>query len=420
MDISNQVDSIVAGLVRQIQTKLDNQVEQLISAQLVEQLAAIDFESKLNWLASVKLDRMIEELQIDAGAVQKRINDVSNTVIAGMQTEAQSTAVAMIRERLYTEVDTASILREAAATEVRKILQNFEFPARSIPSAAVDPAGLVITGAQVRGGVIQKFSSTGIDDRSSAVQMTLLDEAVVFENKMVTMGLEVKGTTVLEGDLVINGDIPSHSAIFNRLVEKTVQGTRDELNQELFEKYSQVIFDNIRTEGLDLNRITLNGTEVIKGSQLNYGIVDTNIQRLGQLQNLTVLGDATMNKTLYVAKDRVGVNTEEPGNALSVWDQEVEIGLGKRSRETAWIGTPRKQNLVIGSGTHDNLVLDNEGGVLVKSFDIDGVRMIAVDAVPNFTAPVGVIAWNRKPAQGSSIGWVSMGNGAWARFGILG
>jgi hypothetical protein len=222
MDISNQVDSIVAGLVRQIQTKLDNQVEQLISAQLVEQLAAIDFESKLNWLASVKLDRMIEELQIDAGAVQKRINDVSNTVIAGMQTEAQSTAVAMIRERLYTEVDTASILREAAATEVRKILQNFEFPARSIPSAAVDPAGLVITGAQVRGGVIQKFSSTGIDDRSSAVQMTLLDEAEVFENKMVTMGLEVKGTTVLEGDLVINGDIPSHSAIFNRLVEKTV------------------------------------------------------------------------------------------------------------------------------------------------------------------------------------------------------
>lgn len=420
MDISNQVDSIVAGLVRQIQTKLDAQVEQLVSVKLVEQLATIDFDSKVNWLASVKLDRMIEELQIDAGAVQKRINDVSNTVVAGLQAEAQSTAIAMIRERLYTEIDTAVVLRDAAAIEVRKILQNFEFPVRSIPSSAVDTTGLSITGNQVRGGVIQKFSSTGIDDRTSIVQMTLLDEAVVLENKMVTMGLVVKGTTVLEGDLVINGTIPSHSLIFDQLVEKTVQGTKDELNQALFEKYSQVIFDNIRTEGLDLTRITVNGAEVIKGNQLNYGIVDTNIQRLGQLQNLTVIGDAVMNKTLYVAKDRVGINTQEPGNALSVWDQEVEIGLGKRSRETGWIGTPRKQNLVIGSGTHDNLVLDTEGGVLVKSFDIDGVKMIAADAVPSFALPVGVIAWNRKPAQGSSIGWVSMGNGAWARFGILG
>lgn len=419
MDISNQVDSIVAGLVKQIQAKLDQQVEELITAKMVEQLALIDFDSKLNWLASVKIDRLIEEMNIDTNAIQRRINSVGDTVIESVQTDAKSTALSIVRERLRSEVDTAGILREAAANEVRRVLQDFEFPAKSIPSVAIETTSLTLSGNQVRGGTIQKFSSTGIDDRSSTVQMTIMDEGVVIENRVVSMGLDVKGTAIFDGDVVINGDIPEHSAIYQKLLSNTVGGVRESLNQELFEKFSTIIFNNIRAEGLDLDRITIKGTEVIKGNQLNYGIVDTNIQRLGQLGTLTVLGDARMNDTLYVAKDRIGINTQEPGNALSVWDQEVEIGIGKREREVGWIGTPRNQSLVIGSGTKDNMIIDKDGSVKVKSFEVDGVRMISVSSPPNFDAPVGVIAWNRAPAHGASIGWVSMGNGAWSRFGIL-
>jgi hypothetical protein len=249
--------------------------------------------------------------------------------------------------------------------------------------------------------------------------MTILDEGVVIENRVISMGLEVKGTTVLDGDLVINGDIPEHSAIYKKILEHSVTQTRGELNQELFEGYSSVIFDNIRKEGLDLNRITIEGKEIVKGNQLGYSIVDTNIQRLGLLQDLRVDGPAEIFSTLHVTKNRIGINTTEPTAALSIWDQEVEIGMGKRERDVAYFGTPRGQRMIISSGKNDNLILDSDGSVKVKSFDVDGVKFIAVDSTPNFAAPVGVIAWNRKPSHGSSIGWVSLGNAAWAKFGIL-
>jgi hypothetical protein len=419
MDIANQVDSIVEGLVRQIQTKLDSQVEQIVSSKIQEAIAAVDFEKKLNWLASVKLDNLIAELQIDQETVSSRIDSVSDIVVKNIEDEARTLATNLVQQRLYQGIDLKNIVREAAADEIRRVLQDFTFPAGSIPVSAIQVQNLELSGNQVRGGVIEKFSSTGIDDRSSNVQLTILDEGVVIENRVISMGLEVKGTTVLDGDLVINGDIPEHSAIYKKILEHSVSKTRSELNQELFENYSSVIFDNIRNEGLDLNRITIDGKEIVKGNQLGYSIVDTNIQRLGLLQDLRVDGPAEIFSTLHVTKNRIGINTTEPANALSIWDQEVEIGFGKRERDVAYLGTPRGQRMVLSAGKNDNLILDSDGSVKVKSFDVDGVKFIAVDSAPNFAAPVGVIAWNRKPTHGSSIGWVSLGNAAWAKFGIL-
>ena len=419
MDIANQVDSIVEGLVRQIQTKLDSQVNQIVTVKLQEAIAAIDFENKLNWLASVKLDNLIAELQIDQELVNAKVDSVSDIVVTNIQNEARTLATNLVQQRLYSGIDLKNIVREAAADEIRRTLQDFTFPAASIPASALQSQDLAITGEQIRGGIISRFSSTGIDDRSSTVQMSILDEGVVIENRVISMGLEVKGTTVLDGDVVINGDIPEHSAIYQKILDHSVSQTKAELNQELFESYSSVIFNNIRTEGLDLNRITIDGKEIVKGNQLGYSIVDTNIQRLGLLQDLRVDGPAEIFSTLHVTKNRIGINTVEPTAALSIWDQEVELGMGKRERDVAYIGTPRGQRLIVAAGKNDNLIIDTDGSVKVKSLEVDGVRFMAVDSAPNFTAPVGTIAWNRKPAHGASIGWVSLGNAVWAKFGIL-
>jgi hypothetical protein len=249
--------------------------------------------------------------------------------------------------------------------------------------------------------------------------MTILDEAVVIENSMVAMGLNVKGTTVLEGDLIINGKVPERSEFFKKLVTDISTATRESLSTEMFEGFSNIIFDNIRKEGLDLDRITIGGTEVIKGNQLNYGITDSNLKKIGILDDLQVSGDTLLAQTLAVMKNRVGVNTKDPGHALSVWDQEVEIGFGKRERDVAWINTPRGQKIIIGVGKNDNIVVDDEGQVQVKSIDIGSVKHTSSDTVPDYNAPLGVIAWNSRPAPGSSIGWVSLGNGSWSRFGII-
>ena len=419
MDIANQVDSIVEGLVRQIQVKLDSQVETIVTNKIQQAISAINFEQKLNWLASVKLDNLIAELEIDKESVDRKIDSVSNIVIKNIEDEARTLATNLVQQRLYSGLDLKNIVREAAADEIHRVLQDFTFPARSIPVVALQSEDLVVSGNQIKGGTIEKFSSTGIDDRSTQVQMTVMDQGVVVENRIISMGLEVKGTTVFDGDVVINGDIPEHSAIYKKILDHTVVKTREELNQELFEGYSAVLFDNIRKEGLDLDKITIEGKEIIKGNQLGYSISDSNIQRLGLLQDLRVGGEADIFETLHVTKGRIGVNTRDPSNAFSVWDQEVELGMGKRERDVGYIGTPRGQRLVVGAGKNDNLVLDSDGSVKVKSLDVDGIRFMSVDSAPNFAAPVGVIAWNRKPAPGASIGWVSLGNAVWSKFGIL-
>lgn len=419
MDIANQVDSIVEGLVRQIQVKLDSQVEAIVTSKIQQAIAAINFEQKLNWLASVKLDSLISELEIDKDSVDRKINAVSDIVIKNIEDEARTLATNLIQQRLYSGLDLKNIVKDAAADEIHRVLQDFTFPVGSIPAVALQTQDLTVSGSQIKGGTIEKFSSTGIDDRSTQVQMTVMDQGVVIENRLISMGLEVKGTTVFDGDVIINGDIPERSAIYQKILEHTVANTRNELNQELFEKYSNIIFDNIRKEGLDLSQITVDGREIIKGDQLGYSIADSNIQRLGLLRDLRVNGEANIFETVYVTKGRIGVNTQDPTHALSVWDQEVELGFGKRERDVAFIGTPRGQQLILGSGKNDNLVLDTDGSVKVKSLEVDGIKFMAVDSPPNFDAPVGVIAWNRKPAPGSSIGWVSLGNAVWSKFGIL-
>ena len=419
MDIAGQLDSIVAALLTQVEKRLDQQIETLVNAKLQQALENFDYESRLNYLASVKLDNVIAGMDIDRAAITTRLHDVTDTLINGIAEESRNLAAAQVRQRLAVDIDIPMILREEAAIEIRKVATHLEFPERSVPAKALNTDGLNISGDMIKGGVIKKFSSTGIDDRSSQVQMTLLDEGVVIENKIVSMGLEVKGKTVLDGDLVINGNIPEYSEFYQRLVTDIASSTRQNLDHELFTRYSEVIFSNIREEGLDLSRITLNGQEMIMGQTLSYSILDSNLQRVGRLKDLDVEGTVSVNSSFSVRNGRIGVNTIDPDMAVSIWDQEVEVGIGKRERDTAWITTPRGQKMIISAGTNENIVIDTDGSVKVKSLDIGGVTLTATDRVPNWTAPTGTVAFNSRPTPGASVGWISLGDGVWSRFGIL-
>ena len=52
MDITNQVDTIVNNLVRDIETRLNTRIDNMVAQALIQRLDSIDYESKLNWLAS--------------------------------------------------------------------------------------------------------------------------------------------------------------------------------------------------------------------------------------------------------------------------------------------------------------------------------------------------------------------------------
>jgi hypothetical protein len=362
---------------------------------------------------------MIAQIEINKSSVEKRLDAVSDTVINNIEAECKRLATEHVRQRLYNDIDVNKTVRDIVAQEVLRRMETIEFPEHSIPGTAVNPAGLNLSGDNVQGGIIKDFNSEGIQDVSTRMQMTITDTGVVVENRMITLGLQVKGTTVLEGDIVINGDVPPSSKFYTSIIDNAVEGVKNSMDNAFFGDYSTVIFDKIKAEGLDLNKITLNGTEVIIGNKLNYGIIDTNIQRVGRIKDLQTLGESYLSETLYIGSDRVGINTTEPSHSLSVWDQEVEIGFGKRLKDTAYIGTPRQQDLIISANGQDNLVLGRDGSVKLQQVTVNKVTITSAASVPTNDQPRGTVAFNENPSPGQPIGWVSLGGGAWSKFGTI-
>lgn len=420
MDVTAQVDSIVENLVRGIETRLEARLEQSVIAYLETKLQAVDVEKKLNWLASIKLDNLIGSLSIDQTTVQQRVEAVTDTVVNGIEAECRKTSLDRIRHRINSELDINKLVKEVLSSELQSRIKEIDFPAGSIPGTAINAASLQISGDSIQGGIIRNFGSSGIQDLSDNVQLTLLNEAVVIENNVVTLGLQVKGTTVLEGDLVIHGNVPPQSQFYSSIISGAVEGVKNSMNQEFFGDYATVIFDRIREQGLDLNRITLNGTEIITGNKLNYGITDTNITRVGMVKDLQTAGETYLSEHLYVGKNKVGIGTIEPAFSLTVWDQEVELGFGKRSKDVGWIGTSRRQDLILSANNQDNLTLCQDGTVRVQRLQVNKINLISTNGTPNHNEPRGTVAFNENPAPGQPIGWVSLGNGAWAKFGTVG
>jgi hypothetical protein len=191
------------------------------------------------------------------------------------------------------------------------------------------------------------------------------------------------------------------------------------LDSELLAKFSTSIFDAIKKDGLDLNKITQNGKDIVKESQLGYHIVDTNIQRLGLVRDLQTQGEAILSQTLYTTDGRVGINTTEPSAVFSVWDEEVEINISKRNKDVGYISTPRYQKLIIGANGNENLTLTPDGKVKVDHIIIDKISMSSAPAIPNYESKPGHIVWNENPGPGSAVGWICLGGHFWAKFGTI-
>jgi len=123
--------------------------------------------------------------------------------------------------------------------------------------------------------------------------------------------------------------------------------------------------------------------------------------------------------TLYVQQGRVGINTLEPTNTLSIWDQEVEFVLHKHSQDTGILGTARHQRLILSAGAQQNIVLNPDGVVEIERLQIGAVRMSSGNRMPNWNGVSGEIIWNDTPSLGQPVGWVCLGGARWASFGRL-
>ena len=105
----------------------------------------------------------------------------------------------------------------------------------------------------------------------------------------------------------------------------------------------------ITTHGIDFEKVKIDGELLVSGNTLSSKITESKLQTVGQLHNLNVKGEASIFDTVVVKNHRLGINTHAPEMALSIWDEEVSVVIGKNKDKQAYIGTNRDQSLVLGT-----------------------------------------------------------------------
>lgn len=418
MDLNEHLAKIVEGLIGEITANVLARVDHVISETVNSRLINYDYETHIKEAATAALDRRAAEYTVDSKRLEKRIADKINATVD----EAQAATTQLITDTVAARVAAINFnqaMTDAASSIIAERLRDYVFPANSINGDALKLNDLVITGDNVKGGIIENFSSTGIDDRATGVAVTVLDHATVVENNLFTQDLTVEGTATINGNLNVTGTVNKDSEFYRNLINSATSAALSNMDRGLFDSYSSLVFERIKTEGLNLAKIKLNDAEVIADNRLGSTIINSNLQTLGLLKELQVVGESMFAETLYVTPKRVGINTIEPSGALAIWDQEVEIVAVKKSADTGSFGTPRQQRLVLTANGKDNVVLETDGSATINELRMGSMKFSVAAQPPNFVGERGHVVWNTNPNPGGPMGWICLGATNWANFGII-
>lgn len=420
--IKNLTDSFLASVIEQVQEEAAISIrEKMLEFDMPTLLQEQITNTVIPYFTGEvkkKMEQDVEARLEEADVVSLINKHIVNVLIPRMETQTRDQIVAEVTQRL-TAVNIADLARQQATSVVKDMIKEFSFPDASIPGQAVNTQTLKISGTNISGGIIKNLESTGIQDSASRCQVTILDAATVFENRLVATGLEITGDTTFKGKVIIEGDLPTTSPFVSKLVDLVTQAFNDKYDQGTFDQYCDRVFDKMIDEGIDASLIKVNEKPLVSEGTLAGSIVHSNLQSVGALKELQVIGETLLDQTLYASNRRVGINTVDPDSALDIWDHEVQVVIGKRQQDTAMIGTTRNQKLIISANNRDQLSVNLDGSVSVKSLNIGNANHTSSPFMPTDNRPVASVVWNESPVLGGPIGWVSLGGARWAPFGII-
>ena len=275
------------------------------------------------------------------------------------------------------------------AEVVAKVLKDQEcFPQASIPASSINWENYKIDSQLI--GDMPK-TNLGIEDHSDQVNLTIMNDAVVVENKVVSRQMEAD--TIRTDKLELTStDQPWIGAIAQR-VEQSVRQ----------HDYS-----------VDINKVAVKFDK-----QVNE--IRGEIKRSTELKELDVAGEALLSGVLYTTpgNKRIGINTMDPSDALCVWDQEAEVVIGKHASQEGYIGTRRRQALNIGSNNNVAIKITPTGETIVSKPIVNGMKISHSEGPPTQTGNTGDHCLCSKPQVGGPIGWVCIDGLKWAPFGRI-
>jgi hypothetical protein len=264
----------------------------------------------------------------------------------------------------------------------------------------------------VSGALIKKLIP-GIQDHSKKVELTLLDDNVVVENTLTARDITAVDSVTVK-NLVVKGSINTDNQSWQILADSISQSTLDKLSDQWKQTLTQQVANTIKDQGIEFNSVTIDGVKLVDGNKLSGKITESNLQAVGELKQLVVLGETSLNNTVNVVNKRLGVNTNEPEMALSVWDEEVAVIAGKYKNNNAYIGTSRKQSLTIGINKKPAIEISDQGLTVINQLQVGIHKISHANEVPNYSGSKGDIVFNASPTLNSDVfAWHCLGGFKW-------
>ena len=232
------------------------------------------------------------------------------------------------------------------------------------------------------------FRTNGISDQASNIELTVLDGVVVVERDFVAKNIQVEQDLIVN-NLVVSGVINTDNRSWNELKDvisqQVLTATTEQWRQDLVD---QVVLES-RTAGINFDSVMVDDLPLIENKTLSAAVVDSHLQSIGTLRDLRVAGTAQFGQTMQVSGRRVGINTQDPEMALAVWDEEVSIIAGKLSKQQAFVGTARLQNLAIGVNRTPQIEIDVDGLTTIKQLRLGRHRISHAGTVPGYSGTRG-------------------------------
>lgn len=214
------------------------------------------------------------------------------------------------------------------------------------------------------------------------------------------------------------------------------------------------------TESLDIPRTEsymIDGLPVISATYLGNTVTHSNLQNLGALKKLTVVGDVNISDTVFFnnSTGRLGIGTQEPNGKLSIIDDvyNVEFVIDSDNEGNAKLGTYNTKGLSVITDNQSRVFIDSYGNVTIgyEQKDTNITRIFGKVGLgvknPRETLEIagnikwsnklftvgnkvpedghyvkGDIIWNSDPKTNAYIGWVCISTGApgtWRPFGLI-
>lgn len=256
------------------------------------------------------------------------------------------------------------------------------------------------------------FRTNGISDQASNIELTVLDGVVVVERDFVAKNIQVEQDLIVN-NLVVSGVINTDNRSWNELKDvisqQVLTATTEQWRQDLVD---QVVLES-RTAGINFDSVMVDDLPLIENKTLSAAVVDSHLQSIGTLRDLRVAGTAQFGQTMQVSGRRVGINTQDPEMALAVWDEEVSIIAGKLSKQQAFVGTARLQNLAIGVNRTPQIEIDADGLTTIKQLRVGRHRISHAGTVPGYSGTRGDLVLNSDPKPGAPFAWVCLGAFQW-------